>query len=174
MLKFWNKKKPVDPPAVEVVPEVDEPQAEPVTPPAKGPSLGDKARKVAQNVGEAAPKVAGTVVDKTRKAAHDVGEKAPEVAGAVAQTTKKVAGTVASKTEEAVAYGKLKLKLHNQKGQLDKALAELGGRTYELLKEQSDVYGDDAVQAGMEKVRVVEEAIAQTEAELKGLGERDA
>lgn len=101
-----------------------------------------------------------------------VGEKVHEAADKVVDGSKKVAAAVAEKTGEAVSYGKLKMKLHNQRVQRDKFLAALGSRTHDLIRdEQQAVYADEKVQEFIEAVEALETEIKDTEALIEALGQ---
>ena len=114
--------------------------------------------------------VTQSISDHTKRFFASVGEKAPKVAGTVADKTKTVAAAVGEKTGEAVAFSKLKLRLHNLNRDNEKTLSEMGGRTYELFKQnQEDVYEDKQVKAFITKLQSLKKETQATENEIEKL-----
>ena len=111
-------------------------------------------------------------IANTKKLVSLVGKKAPQVAETVAEKTKILASVVSEKTGEAVAFSKLKIKIRNLKNHVEQTKSELGGRTYELMKEnRTDIYEDDAVKALIEKVKSLNGEIEATQKEIEELHE---
>ncbi len=117
---------------------------------------------------------AKVVKDGSESVARKVAEEAPGVAKKVATKTKQFASVVADKTEDAYKFSKLKIKIHQLNGDVDKTMSELGGHTFELIqKNRTDIHTDKKVQTLIEKVKTLKNLIQLTEKEIAALKEDD-
>jgi len=133
---------------------------------------GEGAFETTSGMGEKISGAANLFIANTKKLVSLLGKKAPQVAETVAEKTKILASVVSEKTGEAVAFSKLKIKIRNLKNHVEQTKSELGGRTYELMKEnRTDIYEDDAVNALIEKVKSLNGEIEATQKEIEELQE---
>jgi len=160
MPKLWKKEKPEEPKIIdaEIIEEkpADDDSEKPTS---EFDHLKDKAKEIAHEVGE-----------KSKEVVSNINKKAPGVADNVLYQTKKFASAVAEKTEEAVLFGKLKLKLHNNQSLLNKTLKELGGKTFDLLQAESVIKTNAEVIELAEKITGLKENAVSLEKEIADIG----
>lgn len=130
--------------------------------------LKEKTVTISKNVGEKTQEVTESVIKTSKEFASTISGKAPEVT----DKTKKIISSVAEKTGEAVTYSKLKYKGYTLNRDLEKGLSELGGRTFEMIKQkQNDIYQDAEVLELIEKVKRMK---AEAELIRKQIGDQGA
>lgn len=81
---------------------------------------------------------------------------------------------VADKTDEYTKIGKLKVEILSIKRNIEKLFTELGGRTYEIMKEASpkDVRKDEEIKHLVEELKELEEKLDAKKDEIKAVKEQ--
>jgi polyhydroxyalkanoate synthesis regulator phasin len=77
------------------------------------------------------------------------------------------ATAVRKKTEELTEEGKKRLKIYDLKRTVQREIAELGGRIYDLKTKTRNPYLDSKVKATMARIKRLEDRIAKLEGKAK-------
>ena len=95
-------------------------------------------------------------------------DTASKVASTVAEKSKDIATTIGEKTQDAVGTGKLKLKTYNLNRDVSHKFTDLGGRAFELLKDNGkNVYEDADVTRYLQEIQNLESEIQAVEEEME-------
>ncbi len=120
--------------------------------------------KVKQAVEEGAK----TIKESAETVAKNVSEKAPGIASTLVGKGKELADTIGDKAQEMVAVGQLKLKHYNLNREMTEHLAEIGGKVYELIKNNDpNISANVEIQQKVEVVKKLEADIDELEKKIE-------
>jgi chromosome segregation ATPase len=140
-------------------------------------SVTQETEKVAQKTQEGteiAKERMTATVEKVRGAAHSAAEKTQDLAADAATKTREVVTVVAERAKAEARTGVLKLQILDSNTKRRHTLTELGGRLYDLIKEKTqDAYVDETVNELLQRVKELDQRIADAETEIVRLSERE-
>lgn len=119
--------------------------------------------KVKQAVEEGAK----TIAEGAESVAKTVAEKAPGIASTLVEKGKGLAESIGDKAQELAALGQLKVKHYNLNRDLSNVFGEIGGKVYELMKNNDpNITTNAEILANIEKVKKLEAEIEALEAKM--------
>jgi hypothetical protein len=83
------------------------------------------------------------------------------------EAVRESASAVRKKTEELTEEGKRRLKVYDLKRTVQREIAELGGRVYDLKEKSKNPYLDARVKGTMARIKKLEDRIARLEGKAK-------
>lgn len=111
---------------------------------------------------------AKAVKESAESVAKTVAEKAPEIATTIKERGMELADTIGDKAQEIVATGQLKVRHYNLSRDVSNLFNEIGGKVYELMKENNkNIYSDPDIMKMIEDVKELEAQIDEVEKKME-------
>jgi hypothetical protein len=111
---------------------------------------------------------AKAIKESAESVAKTVSDKAPGIASDLVEKGKELADTIGDKAQEMMALGQLKMKHYNLNRDVSKVFAEIGGKVYELIKnDDKNIYANPDILTLIENVKKLEADIDSVENKME-------
>ena len=111
---------------------------------------------------------AKAVKEGAESVAKSVAEKAPQIATTIKERSMELADSIGDKAQEMMTSGQLKVKHYNLNRDVSSLFNEIGGKVYDLMKEnKKNIFSDPDITKMIEDVKELEAQIDEVEKKME-------